>query len=53
MANAAISLFYYLGIVRVMTMSPEPETRTPFSFPFVSLQGMFVFALTIPTIAIK
>jgi NADH-quinone oxidoreductase subunit N len=45
--NTAISLFYYLRVVKVMTMDDEPESRTPFSIPFA--QGMFVVALAVPT----
>jgi NADH-quinone oxidoreductase subunit N len=47
--NTAISLFYYLRIVRLMTMFPEPETRGPFSLPLVSLQGAYITLLTLPT----
>ena len=31
--NTAISLFYYLRVVKVMTMDPEPEDRLPFENP--------------------
>ncbi len=48
--NTAISLFYYLRVVKVMAMDPEPEERTPFEFPDVSLQGAYVWLLTLPTI---
>ena len=47
--NTAVSLFYYLRIVKVMTMDPEPEDRRPFVFPDVSLQGLFIWCLTLPT----
>ena len=30
--NTAISLFYYLRVVKTMTMDPEPETRLPADF---------------------
>lgn len=46
--NTAISLFYYLGVVKTMTLDPEPESRAPFELSLVSLQGMFVFALSLP-----
>jgi NADH-quinone oxidoreductase subunit N len=48
--NTAISLFYYLRVVKVMTMDDEPEQRTPFSLPFVSLPGLFVMVVTLPTV---
>ncbi|QDU95404.1 NADH-quinone oxidoreductase subunit N [Lignipirellula cremea] len=43
--NSAISLFYYLRVVKTMTMDPEPENRRPFHFSSVSLQGMYVCAM--------
>ncbi len=48
--NTAISLFYYLRVVKVMTMEAEPTDRRPFSYPEVSLQGAFVCLLTVPTL---
>jgi len=50
--NTAISLFYYLRVVKVMTMEPEPETRGPLALPFFSLRGLFLFAITLPTLAL-
>jgi NADH-quinone oxidoreductase subunit N len=47
--NTAISLFYYLRVVRVMTMDPEPEDRRPFVFSDVSIQGFYIWFLTLPT----
>lgn len=47
--NTAISLFYYLNVVKVMTIDPEPETRLPLTFPMVSLPGMYLLAITLPT----
>lgn len=46
--NTAISLFYYLRVVKVMTMDPEPETRTPFTLGVFGVG--FVFVLTLPTL---
>lgn len=48
--NTAISLFYYLRVVKVMTMDAEPETRTDIALPFASLRGLYVFAITLPTL---
>jgi NADH-quinone oxidoreductase subunit N len=50
--NTAVSLFYYLRVIRVMTMSPEPANRPPYAFSDVSIQGAFVWALTLPTLAL-
>lgn len=47
--NTAVSLFYYLRVVKVMTMDPEPADRRPFTYPEVSLQGAYVWLLTLPT----
>lgn len=41
-ANTAISLFYYLRVVKVMTLDPEPQDRRPFSLSGVSLPGFYV-----------
>jgi NADH-quinone oxidoreductase subunit N len=48
--NTAVSLFYYLRVVKVMTMDPEPADRLPLSIPL--LPGAFVVALTIPVIVL-
>ncbi|MHB8865595.1 MAG: NADH-quinone oxidoreductase subunit N [Pirellulaceae bacterium] len=47
--NSAVSLFYYLRIVRLMTMMPEPESRRPFSFPLASFPGLYLLCVTLPT----
>ena len=46
--NTAISLFYYLRIVRTMTMDDEPEMRTPFQVPVTNVG--FVAFISIPTL---
>ncbi len=46
--NTAISLFYYLKVVRVMTFDPEPEGRPPLRLRFVSLPGLFTMLMTAP-----
>lgn len=48
--NTAISLFYYLRVVKVMTMEEEPADRPPFVYSEVSLQGAFVWLITAPTL---
>ena len=48
--NTAISLFYYLRVVKVMTIDPEPETRVPFTvgvFPVA-----YVVLLTFPLVVL-
>jgi NADH-quinone oxidoreductase subunit N len=48
--NTALSLFYYLRVVKVMTMDPEPENRMPASFSFIP--ATFVVVLTLPVVAL-
>ncbi len=48
--NTALSLFYYLRVVKVMSFEPEPERRRPFSFPLVSLPGAYIVAVTVPVL---
>ncbi len=48
--NTAISLAYYLRVIKTMTIDPEPADRVPFAFSDVSLPGAFVWAVTLPTI---
>lgn len=47
--NTAISLFYYLRVAKVMTIDEEPRDRRPFAFSDVSLQGAFLWLITLPT----
>jgi NADH-quinone oxidoreductase subunit N len=44
--NTAISLYYYLRVVKIMTIDPEPEHRTYRAFPFAP--ALYVLALTVP-----
>ncbi len=48
--NTAVSLFYYLRIVKLMTMEEEPADRRPFVFSEISLQSVFVCVVTAPTV---
>ena len=48
--NTAVSLFYYLRIVKTMTMDEPAVDRRPFTFPDVSLQGVFIWLITAPTL---
>lgn len=50
--NTAISLFYYLRVVKVMTMEPEPEARRPLTLPLSSLRGLYLLVITLPTLAL-
>ena len=48
--NTAISLFYYVRVVKVMAMAPDPQTRGPVRLPLESLSGFYLVAVTLPTV---
>jgi NADH-quinone oxidoreductase subunit N len=48
--NTVLSLFYYLRVVKAMTIDPEPAERRPVEFPLVSLRGAYVVAITLPVL---
>ncbi len=48
--NTVFSLFYYLRVVKVMTLDPEPEDRPPAEFSLVSRDGAFMVLMTLPII---
>ncbi len=47
--NTAVSLFYYLRVVKVMTIDEEPRERLPLAWSDVSLAGAFLWLITLPT----
>ena len=51
-ANTAISLYYYLRLVKIMTMDLDATTRGPVALPLVSLPGVYVVAITLPTVVL-
>jgi NADH-quinone oxidoreductase subunit N len=50
--NTVISLFYYLRVIKVMTLDPEPEHRLPVNFSMLSFAGLYLFALTVPVVVL-
>ena len=50
--NTVISLFYYLRVIKVMTIDPEPEGRVPHSFSAVSAEGVYVVLVTVPVVVL-
>jgi len=48
--NTALSLFYYLRVVKVMALDPEPEGRPPATFSMVSLQGTYLWLVALPVV---
>jgi NADH-quinone oxidoreductase subunit N len=50
--NTVISLFYYLRLVKIMTLDPEPADRLPVKFSLISPAGVFVVLMTLPIVAL-
>ncbi|HEY2893161.1 MAG TPA: proton-conducting transporter membrane subunit [Pirellulales bacterium] len=50
--NTAISLVYYLRVVKVMTMDPEPEQRVAATMPFIPATYMALVTLPIVILGI-
>lgn len=48
--NTAVSLFYYLRVVKVMCIDPEPESRSPVSFSILSPSMWYTLAVTTPVV---
>jgi NADH-quinone oxidoreductase subunit N len=48
--NTAISLFYYLRVVKVMTIDEESRDRPPFVYSDVSLASAYLWLITLPTL---
>jgi NADH-quinone oxidoreductase subunit N len=43
--NTVLSLFYYLRVVKVMVLAPEPEHRRAPAISLLSVPGMYSAAL--------
>ncbi len=50
--NTLLSLFYYLRVVKVMALSPEPLHREAPTIPLTSLVGFYCALLTVPVVAL-
>ncbi len=50
--NTALSLFYYLRVVKVMTIDPEPPDRLPVNLSVLSPAGLYVVLLTLPVVVL-
>jgi NADH-quinone oxidoreductase subunit N len=50
--NTALSLFYYLRVVKVMTIDPEPHDRLPVRLSFLSPAGVYLALLTLPVVVL-
>jgi len=50
--NTVISLFYYLRVVRVMILKPEPEDRPAAQIPLASVPGLLMVIITVPVVVL-
>lgn len=50
--NTAISLFYYLRVVRTMALDPEPADRTSVDFTLLSAEGVYSTLVTVPVLVL-
>jgi NADH-quinone oxidoreductase subunit N len=48
--NTAISLYYYLRVVKIMTIDPLPSDRPQPEFQLLSLRGIYLVAMTVPVV---
>jgi NADH-quinone oxidoreductase subunit N len=48
--NTALSLFYYLRVIKTMAIDPEPVDRPAKGFSLVSLPGAYVVLVTLPVL---
>jgi NADH-quinone oxidoreductase subunit N len=50
--NTVLGLFYYLRVVRVMILAPEPETRPAAEIPLWCLAGLYCAVITVPLVVL-
>jgi NADH-quinone oxidoreductase subunit N len=50
--NTALSLFYYLRVIKAMTMDPDPADRLPVDFSMVSAEGAYVALISLPVVVL-
>lgn len=50
--NTVLSLFYYLRVVKVMVVSPEPLYRRAPTIPLSSMAGLYCLSLTLPVVVL-
>jgi NADH-quinone oxidoreductase subunit N len=48
--NTALSLFYYLRVIKTMAIDPEPTDRPAKGFSLVSLPGAYIVLVTLPVL---
>ena len=47
--NTLLSVFYYVRVVKIMTMDEEPDHSRPLRWSALSPQGLYVILVTLPT----
>jgi len=50
--NTVLSLFYYLRVVKVMILTPEPHDRPAPRIPLLSVPGAYCAAITVPVVVL-
>jgi len=50
--NTALSLFYYLNVIKTMTLDPEPTNRVQGQFPMISPAGAYIVLVTLPVLVL-
>jgi NADH-quinone oxidoreductase subunit N len=50
--NTVLSLFYYLRVVKVMIITPEPDERQAPRIPLWSLAGLYCLGITTPLVVL-
>lgn len=50
--NTVLSLFYYLRVVKVMVMDPEPADRADVKLPILGKPGLYCLMLTLPLVVL-
>lgn len=50
--NTAISLFYYIRVIKTMTIDPERADRAPTNFSMTTVEGVYVALVTLPVLVL-
>jgi len=51
-ANTVLSLFYYLRVVKLIALTPEPEDRAAPEIPLSSIPGGYCLLVTVPLLVL-
>ena len=50
--NTVLSLFYYLRVVKVMVLHPEPDDRSTAGIPLSSVPGAYCVIIAVPLVVL-